>query len=127
MDGGRHVVLFQVELLQQRAEEDGLVELQLVFPVELAPVDDSPVPQVEEVDGDQRRLGIAGQDIGVIAAGCRHLLALFHLFHGDEQIAQTARFLEAHFVGSLLHALAQLGRQIAVAAFEKQPHIADRA
>ena len=71
------------------------VELGLVFPEELAAVHDAAVAQVEQIDGDQRRLGVAGEDVGIVALGGGHLLALFHLFDGGEQIAERGGFLEA--------------------------------
>ena len=72
----RDVLLVQINLLQQRGEELRLVEFLLVFPEEFAPVDNLAVAQVEEVQRHQRRLGVAAEDVDVVALGRRHLLPL---------------------------------------------------
>ena len=92
---GRNVLLIQINLLQQGGEELGLIELRLVFPEELAPVDNLSVAQVEQVERHQRRLGVAGEDIDVVALGRGHLLPLLDLFHRGEQIAQRRRPLRS--------------------------------
>ena len=53
---------------------------------------------MEQIHGDQRRLGVEAEDIGIVARSRRHLLALIHLFHGGQQIAQAAGFFETHIV-----------------------------
>ncbi len=72
-----------------------LVELLLVFPEELAAIDDLAVAQVEQVERHQRRLGIHREDIDVVALGGGHLLALFDLFHGGDQVAQRRPLLRS--------------------------------
>ncbi len=85
-----NVLLVEIDLLQQRGEELRLVEFVLVFPEEFAAVHDLAVAQVEQVERHQRRLGVAGEDIDVVALGRGHLLPFFHLFHGRQQVAQRA-------------------------------------
>ena len=94
----------------------GCVEFRLVLPEEFAPVHDLAVAQVEQVERHQRRLGIRGEDVDIVALGRGHLLALVHFFHGGEQVAQRRRLFEARLLGGLLHALAQTGGQIRMPA-----------
>ncbi len=96
-----------------------------VFPEVLAAVDDAAVAQVEQVDGDQRRLGVVGEDVGVVALGGGHLLLLFDLFDGGDQVPQRGGFLIAHFGGGFVHAGAQVADQVAVAALEEEPDVPD--
>ena len=98
----------------------------LVFPEEIAAVDDHAIPQMEQIHRDQRRLGVETEDIGVVSRSGGHLLALVDLFDGGEQIAEGRGFFETHFIGGFLNAVAQFVRQRAVLAFEKQPDLADR-
>ena len=79
----------------------------LVFPEEIAAVDDHAVPQMEQIHRDQRRLGVEAEDIGIVAGSGGHLLALVHLFDGGQQIAQRGGLFEAHVVGGFLNAVAR--------------------
>ena len=64
-------MLVQINLLQQRSAELARIELMLVFPEEFAPVDDPPVPKMEQIYRDQRRFRVVSEDIGVFALGRR--------------------------------------------------------
>ena len=123
----RNVGLLQIDLLQQRCEEFGCLEIGLIFPEELAAVDDLAVAEVEQIDRDQRRLGVVGEDVDVLAFRRRDLLFLLHLFDGSDQVAQAGGLLEAHLERRLLHALAQFVGQIAQTAFQEQPDVANGA
>ena len=101
-----------------------LVVLVLVFPEELAAVDDLAVAQVENVQRDQRRFGVDREDIDVVAFGGGHFLALLDLLHGGDQVAQSGGFFEAHFLAGGFHARAQSAGQIAVAAIEEEADVA---
>ena len=124
VNGCRDVLLVEIDLFEQRREELRLVELRLVFPEELAPVHDLAVAQVKQVERHQRRFGIRSENVDVVALGGGHLLALFDLFDGGEQVAQRRGFLEAHFVRCALHAPPQGRSQVAVPPFQEQAHVA---
>ena len=85
-----------------------------------------PLRRWNRFSGHQRRLGVIGENIDVVAFGRGHLLLLLHLFHGGDQIAQRGRLFEARFFGRLLHPRAQILGQIVVPAFQEQPHVANR-
>ena len=77
---------------------------------------------MEQVRRYQRGLGIKGEDVGVAALGGGHLLLLAHLFHGVEQVVERRGFFIARRGAGCFHPLAQLLRQIFVAALQKQAH-----
>ena len=104
----------------------GLVELQLVFPKELATIHNLPVAQVEQIERHQRRLGVNRENIDVVALGRSHLLPLFDLFDGGDQVAQSGRLLEAHLLAGRLHANAHVARQVRVPAFQEEADVAHR-
>ena len=122
----RDELLVEIELLQQRGEELRLVEFLLVLPEELAPVDDLAVAQVKQVQRHQRRFRVAAENVDVVALGGRHLLPLFDLLDGGQQVAQRGRFLESHLARRRFHAPAQIARQVGVPALQKLPHVAHR-
>ena len=121
-----HVLLIEVDLQEQRGEEFGRIEFVLVFPEEIAPVHNHPIAQVEKIHGNERRLGVVAEDIGIVARGRGHFLALIHFFDRGQQIAQRAGFFEAHVVRSFLDAFAQFARERSMLAFEEQAHLPDR-
>ena len=87
VDDRGHVALIEIDLLQQSGKELWLVELLLVFPEMLATVHDLAIAQMEDVQRHQRRLGVDGEDIDIVALGRGHLLALFHFLHSGQQVA----------------------------------------
>jgi hypothetical protein len=66
---------------------------------------------MEKVHGNERRLGIIAEDVGIVARSRSHLLALFHLFDRGQKIAQAAGFLEPHRIRRFRNAGAQFTRQ----------------
>jgi hypothetical protein len=78
---------------------------------------------VEEIHGDHGRLGVVAEDIGVVAGGGGHLLALGHFFHGVQQIAQGGGLFEAH-IGRCASICSRNSPRACVAAFEQQTHLA---
>src|ERR1019366_6722142 len=125
VDFRRDELLVEVDLLEQRAEKYRLVVFELVFPEELAAIHDLAVAQGEQVERHQRGLGVDGEDIDVVAFGGGHFLALFDLFHGGDQIAQSGGFLEARVSASGLHTHPHIARQIGVAALQKEADVVD--
>ena len=119
-------LLVQVDLFEQGREKLRLVEFDLIFPEHLAAVHNLAVPQVKEVQRDQRRLGVAGEDIHVVPLGGRHFLALLHFLHGGQQIAQGGGLLEARLRGRGFHARPQAARQVAMAPVQKQADVFHR-
>ena len=118
----RNVRIVQIDLLQQRSEKLRRLELRLIFPEELPPVDDAAAAQVKQIHRDQRRLGVISKDVGIVAFRRGHLLLLAHFFHGVQQIVQSRRLFVAHFRAKGLDATAQFPSQILMPAFQKQPH-----
>ena len=126
VDAAGDVLLIEINLLEQRREEFVGLEIEQILPEVFAAIDDAAVAQVEQVGGDQRRLGVVSQNIDVLALGGGDLLLLLHLLDRGHQIAQRGRFFKAHFFGGLAHAAAQLASQILVASFQEQAHVAYR-
>ena len=88
MNERRDVGIVEIHLLQKRGEEFGRIELPLIFPEELAAIDDVAAAQMEQVHGDQGRLGIVGEDIGVVAFGGGHLLLFGDFLDRVQQVVQ---------------------------------------
>ncbi len=72
----RHVLLVEIDLLQQGSQKLRLLEALNVFPIELAAIDDTAIAQVEQVGGHQGRLGEKSEDIDVAAFDRGHALPL---------------------------------------------------
>jgi hypothetical protein len=125
VDGRWDVGLIQVDLLDQRGEEVFDVELQLVFPEELAAVDDAAVAQVEQVDRDERRLGVKGEDVGVITLRGGDSLLLLHFLHGGDEVAEIGGLFKAHVLGRVFHLDTKAVGEVAMAAIEEESHVAD--
>jgi len=66
---------------------------------------------VEQVQGHQGRLGVAREDVHIVALGRGHLLPLLDLFHRGQQVAQRRGLLEAHLFGGRFHARAKAARR----------------
>ena len=84
MDFAGNVLLVHVNLQQQCRKEFRLVEDVLVLPEELAPVDNLPVAQVEQVERHHGRFGIDAKDVGVVVFGGGHLLPLLDFLDGGQ-------------------------------------------
>ena len=125
VDDGGNVGLREIDLLDERGHEFGGVEVVLVFPVELAAVDDAAVAEVEEIDGEQGRFGVVGVDVDVVAGGGGHLLAVLDFVDGLDDVAEGGGFFEAQVFGGGFHALAELFRKILQAAVEEEPDVGD--
>ena len=123
MNQAGNVLLIEVDLLQQRFEERWRIELELVLPEELAPVDDVAVAQVEQVDRDQRRLGVVGED----SASSPSAAAIFCFC----SISSTVEIRSRRFAASSNRMFSEassirrrrVGAKIAMAAFEEQPNV----
>ena len=120
MNQAGDVALVDVELHEERREEFGGIEGGLVFPEELAAIDNAAAAQVKEVGGEQGRLGIEGENVGVVAVGGGHLLTLLHFVDGGDEVAQGGGLFKAKVLGGGLHAHAQIVGEVAQAAFEKE-------
>src|SRR5687768_55351 len=116
----------EIELLEQGADEFAFIEVGLIFPEELAPVDNAAVAEVEQIDGDQRRFGVQSEDVGIVAFGGGHLLTFFDLFDSGEQIAERASFLEAQGFGGKCDAGSKLTGKFAILSLEEEPGVAYR-
>ena len=119
-----NVLLVQIDLLEQAREELARVEVRLVLPEELAPVDDAPVAQVEQVHGHQRRLGVVGEDVGVVARAA----AIFCCSSSSSTVAIRSRSAAASSKRISLRTPPPCARavvgQVPVPAFQEQPHVA---
>ncbi len=115
----RQITGFEIELLQQGRQKLRGIELAEIFPIEVAPINDSPAAQVEQIHGHLRRFGVPGEDVGVVAFGRGDLLALFHFSERAQQIAIAAGLLVALLLRGALHALLQTAREIVASPFEK--------
>ena len=125
MDESRNVLLVKIDLLQQGAEEIAGFEI------------DADLPKRTRADRRygrcaggtglrrERRLGIVGEDVGVFAFGCGHLLFLLHLREQLTSGCASCRFLEPHLLRGGFHPLFKLDRQVVMTAFEEQAHILD--
>ena len=82
---------------------------------------------MKHIDGQQRRLRVVGEDIGILALGGGDPLLLVHLFHRSEQVSHPAGFFKAHFRGREFHAPAQLMAEIAKTPFQKHADVANRS
>ena len=128
VDRGGDVLLVEVELLEQRGEELRLVELRLVFPEELAAVHDLAVAQVEQVDRHQRRLGVDSRRCRCRRPRRRPSSAAPRSPRRwrSGRAAPAASSKRISSAACSMRA-AQFARQVAVPAFQEQPHVAHRA
>src|ERR1022692_1586030 len=119
-----HVAFVEIDLLQQRGKELRLVVLLLILPEVFAAVHDLAIAQVEDIQRHQRRLGVDGENIDIVALGRGHLLALVEFLHGGQQVAQRAGFFEPRGLRRGFHTGAQFGGKVGVPALQEQAHIA---
>ena len=125
VDDERDVALVEVDLLEEGGEEFGGVEVEAVFPVELAAVDDAAVADVKEVDGEERGFGVVGEDVDVVAVGGGHFLGLGHFLDGDEVVAEAGGAFEIELFGGFGDLVAEVGFEVFEAAFEEEAGLAD--
>ncbi len=114
----------EVELIEQRRKKFRWLKIFEIFPVEIAAIDDAAAAQVKDVDGDLRRLGVPGDDVGVVTIGRGNFLALVHFFQSFQQVAIAGGLFEALFVRRQFHALFEAAREIVAAAFEQKFYVA---
>ena len=124
MQKPRLVSGIKIDLLQQRGHEFLRLENLLVFPVEITAIDHAPAAQVKKIDGYQRRLGVPGQHVGVIAFGGSHFLAFVEVLQGAYQVPQRCRLFVHFAAGGLLHAALKTEQQVVSPAFQKHFHVA---
>ena len=122
----REIVGFEIKLLQQRRDEFLRIKFVQIFPVKFAAVHHAAAAQVKEVCGDERRFGVIGKHVGVVALGCGDALAFFDVFERAEQVAIRRSLLVHFFFGGSRHSFFQALDQIVPAAFEQESHIARR-
>ena len=124
MEIARLVGGIEVDLLEQRGEKLAGREDFLIFPVEIAAINHAAGAKVEEIDAEERRLGVPGEDVRIVAHGCGHLLAFFDFFESSEQVAEGGGFFKALFVGGTLHALGEASAELGLATVEKEADVA---
>jgi hypothetical protein len=126
VDAVGDVLLVEINLLEQRGEKFVGLKIEQIFPEVFAAIHDAAIAQVEQIGRHQRRLGVASENVDVLAFGGGDLLLLLHLLHGRDQIAQPAASSKRCPFGCLAHARAQIASQIFVASFQEQLHVANR-
>ena len=78
MDEARQIAGFEIQLLEQRRQEFGGVELLEVLPIEIAPIHNSAAAKVKKIHGHLWRLGVPGEYVCIVALRRCDFLALFH-------------------------------------------------
>ena len=124
MNHFRKIFGFQIKLLQQRGHKFVGIEFIEVLPIKFAAIHDAAGAQVEEIGGDERRFGVIGKHIGIVALRGGDALALFDVVERAEKIAIRGGFLEALRFGCGEHALFDAFHQVLAAAFEKHARVA---
>src|SRR5579871_3088179 len=94
-----------------------------VFPIEFATVDDTAAAQVEEICGDEGRLGVVGENVGVIALGGSDALALFNVLQCAKEVAICGGLFEEFFFRGGGHALFETLDEIVAATIEEETNI----
>src|SRR5882757_5791159 len=94
-----------------------------IFPIEFAAIDDAASTQVEEIRSDERRLGVVGEDVGVVTLRGGDSLALFDVFERAEEIAIGGGLFVEFFFGGGGHALFETFHEIVAAAIEEQAYV----
>src|ERR1700687_5669378 len=79
---------------------------------------------MEQIRGDQRRLGVVGEDVGVVTLGGGDALALFDVFQSAQKIAIGGGLFEEFFFGGGGHAGFEALHQVVALAFEKEAGVA---
>ena len=102
-----------------RISASGFTPAACACSVSTPPVDNAAVAQMKEIDGDERRLCVKGEDVRIISLHGGHLLLLLHLLHRRDEVAEIGCLLEAHVLGGIVHTVTQPIRKIAVPAFEE--------
>jgi hypothetical protein len=74
---------------------------------------------VKKIGGNQRRLRVIGEHVGVVALRGGNALALFDIFQGAQQVAIGGGLLEEFLLRGGGHALFQALDQVVTAAFEE--------
>ena len=123
MDVAWNIFGVEVELLQQRRQEFGGVEFVEIFPVEIAAVDDPAAADVEQVDGDLRRLGVPAEHVGIVAGSGGDFLPFLHFGDGAQQVAVGGGLFELFVFRRGVHADLEAVGQVAAPAFEEHAHI----
>src|ERR1700687_2070055 len=124
VDGARQIRGVQIELFEQRRQKFSGFKCFQVFPVEIAPVHDAAAPQMEKIDGHQRRLGVPCENVCIIARGGGDFLPLLNFGERAQKIAVGASLFVALGIRSLLHAGLETFYQVVAAAFEEHFRVA---
>ena len=123
VNGARQIGGFQIELLEHGRKKLVRIEILEVFPIEIAAIDHAAAANVKEVHGDLRRLGIPGQDVGIVAGRRGDLLALFDLLERAQEVAVSGGLFVTLGLGSLDHARAEADQQVVAPPFEKRARV----
>jgi len=78
---------------------------------------------VKEIGGDERRLGVVGQNVGVVALRGGNALALCDVFDGAQEIAIGGGFLKVLLFGGGHHTRFDALHEVVAAAIEKHADI----
>src|SRR5664280_125277 len=128
----RHILLVQVDLLQQRRKEFSRLEARSaghtaeVFPEELALVHDLAATHVEEIHRQHLVFVVIAEDIGIVALDGGDALLLVQQLDGRDEIAILRRQFILLALGCGCHTLLQGPREIGAPAFEDHPHVVYR-
>ena len=114
----------EIQLLQERRHKFLRIEFFKFFPIKFAAIDDAATAQVKEIRGDERRLGVVGEDVGVVALSGGNALALFDVFERAEKIAIGGGLFEEFLLGGGSHAFFEALDQVVALAFQKEPSVA---
>ena len=120
----RQIFSFEIKLLEERRNKLLRVELLEVFPIEFAAIDDAASAEMEKIGGNQRRLGVIGENVGVVALRGGDALAFFDIPEGAKKIAVRSSLLEKFFFGGGHHALFQTLDEVVAAPFQEHADVA---
>ena len=117
------ILSIEIKLLQEGRHKLLRIKFLKVFPVKFAAVHHAPAAQVKKIRGHQRRLGVIGENVGIIALRRRDPLALLDVFERAQQVAISRGLLEQFFLRGGGHAFFEAVHQIVAASFEKHARI----
>src|ERR1700731_2725844 len=78
MDAAGKIRSVEIQLLQQGRKKLGRIELFLIFPVKVSPVDYASPANVKQIHGYLRWLGVPPDHVCVVTGSSRDFLAFLH-------------------------------------------------